>query len=1468
STPTDASTTIATLRAQLDRAHALLSTQSQLTHRLKSELTVTRSHIATVNTELSARTAEVSTLRSSGLEKQVKKLEQEARDGRDAALLALEYIIRQGSTIGMEIEVEVMGVMRLLESPWTPLGQHTNGATQGVYTGVGVKRCWDSDSEFDSDVDVEGEVLGEEGGWWRLDLVKHVAAPAPPPVPVVPLPAREMDSDEASAESSTESESALILSTAPRSRSKRSHRWSTMSLTRPVLAYHESFSSKHASLIDLDTSEDDTEEENLMILRPPLTDETESLRISLPPNSISKRTSVYGNSPVPGTSGVLGGAVSPWGGSGRGFLERIPEDDGFLESRRRRLSRRGDEEEEEEGEVVVDMLHMTDIESVSSRGEEEVGVTEERRRGLGSVLEREGGGLGYDGVGGWGAFGEMEEEGVKGSEQMGLSIHPITSSPPTTLTAPSQFDSGIDLTSPSSPPPSPHAPRPLRRVASRLDRPTSRIDRPSSRLLWHQLDPPSQTQPLDTPLQNPEEPSLPDILWTGGSIKPAIPASTAPATLGTFHPTNDAETESIVWTGAIKSSTKSILKRVSNTIPVPSKGSDTMDPSVLFTGAVKSKHAPITSASEIQVAGEEIAAAESIMWTGSVKSKKASRKHALEIAAAAAGGSIVNGEEVYDADDAESIVFHGKVRSKKSTRTAARSVAGGGSMYGEDEDGGISVAQTGLENAESIVWRGTVKSKKSTIKAARSNLEGSQSQYAGDDVESIVWKGNVKSRVGGQSVVGSYQNSAVDDSESIVWQGKVKSTKRTTRKAKSVFSNQEEDSEEEEKPARAPEVQMSPELESVMWQGNVRSGNRLSGTFVAGAGAGKASSSLKQSVVFASVEQEVNALPGSDGSQGSGFGDFAKIPVPPVGQTESTGFFSTILKPTTVAAAATIPSPVAQQVQPKSSMSWFGTSSNPVEADQPPIPVNQVKPKQSTGWFSSLVAEDAEPVQEPLRATASQPILPVNQVKPKASTSSWFQPALAVVNDSGSDSDGTEVTAKPAPVNQVKPKASTSSWFQPSLAVANDTATTTESATQPSIPTPPTTIATLPSIPQQPPTLVRTTSVSAPTRPTPSSQVKPKPSTSWFSNPITSLLQAITDLVPELEDEEQPPSSLFIANTETETLFDAGTVTAWQKSEPDSVPGKRASLLKARPASVIRNRPASVLLSKRPGSVLMINRAGSSLSMRGEEVVERSGSSLSVREEVEEVEEVGVEDVDGKEDVVNVQVVEEGEVDVMIDEDRPTRASTIEPTPSSTRRSKSLETHPHHPPTTLSRRHSISLIDTSLRHQITPTFLASIPHQLPPHLLTKHDDSASESSTHSYLSTLSSTSTTDSTHRALTPSRSTTSHTHTPTTKNPRIKKRGSVSSSLHSEYTPPSNHLKPGPPQRRRSSFKPVAFDAGVNGDSPDVDQLAAALEGYLEAAIETPWHLVPKWLVIDEGGQKEEEVVGGEEEVVVVEG
>ncbi|ORY40092.1 hypothetical protein BCR33DRAFT_369463 [Rhizoclosmatium globosum] len=1211
--------------------------------------------------------------------------------------------------VGLEIEAEVMGVMRLLESPWTPLIM--NGG-EGLESGVGVKpvkRVWESDSEFDSDVDAEREI-DEADAWWRADILKvveHVGSVSSNSQQQQQQQVQQQQvghqrvvgfrestyesaytsSDEdASSEQSTEDELNVLLPPTARRARKGSarHRWSTMSLTRPVLAYHESFNKRNSiSILDIDSS-DDTEEDELI-------------------QSISRRSSY--SSPVP----FPPPPPRPMSSStfSRGFLERIPEDDDYLDAQIEGL---GGEIHAIGGAIgrrgagdTIDMIALTDVESMSSvNGDVKSPVVEagelqqEQQQQVADVVDR---GLDY-----------VQLEGLGG-----LSVTPMKGN----------HDSGIDLTTVES-------------FVPQVERPSSRIDRPSSRLLWHQPQPAQEEKKTaEAPILT-QDGELNNILWSG-AVKPVVPDTTSTAQAVVADP----ELESVVWTGNVRSLKGSAKPTVAQLTPEQLiVGSPE---SVIFTGVVKSKKAPVTNAAQIQQQEQDfLADAESIMWKGSVKSKKGTKKMAQDLAS--------------------------------NPQDAA------------------------LEDAESIVWRGNVKSKKSTTQAAKSQAGGS---YAGDDAESIVYRGPVKSRRGNtinESQAESYKDSPMDDAESIVWKGTVKSKKSTTRKAKSVFSGHgEEDSGDEVasvKPSQA--FVMDEDLESVMWQGSVKSSTRAIPKLSTSL---KQSSSLKQTAVWegngAKIAEQVVTSP----TQQSGFGDFAKVPLPePV--TEASGFFSGILKPIVEAAKTPVPPP-----QP-----------TPAEALKPD-PKDQVKKMNSLSWFATgPIAEQQQQEQPYTRPTAS---------------SSWFN---AAVDD--------EEKKKPIPPNNVKPKAS-SNWF---------TAALTGSAVE-----------------EEEEMAMFDVSNNPPVRPNPPSQVKPKASSSWFT-PITNIFQAIADLVPEEEE-----ASLQVANSTTETLFETTDFDGkkWQKSEPAPASVTLASATaggkKERPSSFIRPaRPASVI-KKRPTSLLH-PRPDSSMSIHVESVVEFD-------EEVKAPVQVPIP--------APVQAVE-----------RPSRrvlppaavsdknASSIKKTG---RRCKSLDTRPAvtAPTFNRSRRHSISIADETLRQEIKPTFLAGIPQRNSvPSTLTAQapaaitspvqiDDSASESSSshRSHLSTPPLLS--DEEHilrdRPLTPSRRTTSAVPTAAspTNNNRIKKRGSVSSSLHSDYVAPTA------PQtnRRKSSFKPLAYDSGITEDSPKVDQLAAAFENVMEAAIETPWHLVPKWLVIDEGeggaaaatAQEEEQQHG---DVVVIEG
>ncbi|KAJ3239446.1 hypothetical protein HDU78_002835 [Chytriomyces hyalinus] len=813
----DAST-IATLRAQLERAHALLSTQSQLTHKLKSELTVTRSHIATVKSDLTARQAEVSHLRAAGLERQVKRLEQEARDSRDAALVALEYITRQGSSVGLEIEVEVMGVMRLLESPWTPLNPDGDGLI-GVSAAKVVPRFWESDSEFDSDVDLD---LDETEAWWRIvkeedeeerkrimsarekqrqkqaqlqnarneerELQNHKRSTVTFKMDAPPLDSSDMNDDSTTEEEedsprfpATTDASLGLIATQPQRRSKRSHRWSTMSLTRPVLAYHESFrkpvgmQSQSPDALTYSRSNSDSEKDT--------EDENDAPLLSALAKKKNHRASIGSFTEPPAKGGLL-----VWS---KGFLERIPEDDAYLEGKEdvflARVRNSTTSGLQNDGysrrSSAIDMIAMQELESASDADDAHGDGRRDASRSLYTA---------YDSAQTWPVSPVIEDEDDAAGTFSKSNVLPYTIGAEQNVPQPE--NEGV--------------------------------------LKWQQ----QQTQEtISAALEDNEEFS--SILWNPkrsssikiqASRKNSIPAEKVNAA------------DAILWGGPVKSKSPigSTTASQAQAQPIPTTLPLEPAEAILFSGPVKSGklEIPPTVASTEDLMGD----AESVMWTGSVKSKKSIRKN-VGISKSVTEHEAKNDLDEQDEEmlDAESVVFKGKVKSKKATAKQAKSLAGSANAADEDD----------MMDAESVVFRGKIKSKKSTAKQAKSlagSIGAEEDQDILDDAESVVFKGKVKSKKAtakqAKSLAGSIGNELdLDDAESIVFQGPVKSKKSTKEQARSVNDGSTflaEDAEaimyrgsvrSQNQPGKSnsllqdAESIVSEDAESVIWQGSVKS---------------------------------------------------------------------------------------------------------------------------------------------------------------------------------------------------------------------------------------------------------------------------------------------------------------------------------------------------------------------------------------------------------------------------------------------------------------------------------------------------------------------------------------------------------------------------------------------------------------------------------------------------------------------
>ncbi|KAI8608810.1 hypothetical protein BC830DRAFT_914630 [Chytriomyces sp. MP71] len=1115
------SQTIATLRAQLDRAHALLSTQSQLTHRLKSELTVTRSHIATIKSDLSTRQAEVAQLRAAGLERQVKRLEQEARDGRDAALVALEYITRQGTAVGLEIEVEVMGVMRLLESPWTPL--HADGEGLSGRVAKPAVRFWESDSEFDSDLDVD---LDETDAWWRTmpdeaaearrkeemaaakkqenERLETLHKKATSVTFKVEVETSSSENGEGTEEDDEGEDTLgdLLPRTTPSSERKKkgAHRWSTLSLTRPVLAYHENFRN---STSPENSGSDDTEDEGVA----PLT------------SAITKRRSIITFQDTPPNGGLQ------WS---KGFLERIPEDltpeDVYLAraSKRRSLP------------PQINMIAMGDLESSSSAEDLRI----QRRKGGSREYTA------FDPSGTWPVSPVLDTDDADTERLAHIGI-------PTPSTQ--QNDSAVNLVDDAMKKADSAVKWHLQQQ-QRVEEPV--LDEELSTIVWNgnikkqhqapvqQLAPLIEEEPAaivwSGPVRSPKSSAKntvasegmddPEAILFAGPVK-SKKADLAPTLTAMSEELGDAE--SILWQGNVKSKkgTKKKAKSAAaeSRIDLEGNGADEIGDaeSVLFTGRVKSKKGTakkaksIVAESQIDEEAFDVDDAESVVFRGTVKSKKLTSKMAKSVAAESNAD-----EDAFDIDDAESVVFKGKVKSKKGMAKKAKSIAAE-SHAGMEEEG------FDIDDAESIVFRGAVRSKKSTAKKAKSITAESHADEAHfniDDAESVVFKGPVKSKKGAAKKAKSaaaesaqdYDDVSVaiddEDAESVVFRGPVKSKKAMQQQALSVnesideaesilFRGSVKPSQKTTKSASVTKegslVESIEDAESIVWNGSVKSGGKATS---------KAGKSAARSVV----------------------GDFSEGEAPPLPPLLDADAQAVMWNGSIKSNRPAVPRPTIPTFDLESS------SEKPIidEALEPLQPSEFVMPKLKPALRTSLVPPAREPMPE----------LNPGVLKPLRSTSN-----ASVSNVVTSPStNGIKVSLKSSIKNQSESEVEQiDSGF-------GDFAKVPEQA--------PFGKGTLKTTPRPGPASISTNSVlfkvaspaevpSPSSAPVPANQVKQK--SSWLFSPISSIMQAVADqFVPESEEpslsQVEPNSAKKevkgpIANEVTadrgvEVLFDVGEV--------------------------------------------------------------------------------------------------------------------------------------------------------------------------------------------------------------------------------------------------------------------------------------------------------------------------------------
>ncbi|KAJ3130633.1 hypothetical protein HK101_005008 [Irineochytrium annulatum] len=137
--------------------------------RLKAELSSSRADLASVTAELA--TALEDARRVPELERDliaardvIERQKAELDMTRKAHASALDHILRNADASYLDVELDLASVRHLLESPWTPLqdGEEA-GSLEGFCPPKRIRRAWDEDSEWDSDVE-----LSEGLAWFRM----------------------------------------------------------------------------------------------------------------------------------------------------------------------------------------------------------------------------------------------------------------------------------------------------------------------------------------------------------------------------------------------------------------------------------------------------------------------------------------------------------------------------------------------------------------------------------------------------------------------------------------------------------------------------------------------------------------------------------------------------------------------------------------------------------------------------------------------------------------------------------------------------------------------------------------------------------------------------------------------------------------------------------------------------------------------------------------------------------------------------------------------------------------------------------------------------------------------------------------------------------------------------------------------------------------------------------------------------
>ncbi|KND02869.1 uncharacterized protein SPPG_01949 [Spizellomyces punctatus DAOM BR117] len=165
--PTAASDDIRVLKLQLAQAQELVAKQNRQKLRLKSELVAARTELAHIKADMSM--AQESVARAAEAEEELAAAKEllvtyktELNVTQEAHEAAFEYLKRSADRNWIEIEKEISGLYAMLQNPFTPL--FVKDDLEGFMPPRQVPRCWDTDSEFDSDVEVD-----ESLAWWRRD---------------------------------------------------------------------------------------------------------------------------------------------------------------------------------------------------------------------------------------------------------------------------------------------------------------------------------------------------------------------------------------------------------------------------------------------------------------------------------------------------------------------------------------------------------------------------------------------------------------------------------------------------------------------------------------------------------------------------------------------------------------------------------------------------------------------------------------------------------------------------------------------------------------------------------------------------------------------------------------------------------------------------------------------------------------------------------------------------------------------------------------------------------------------------------------------------------------------------------------------------------------------------------------------------------------------------------------------------